>query len=315
MNSGQQWRFPASDASVLPGGRIEIPLPGPLHYDTGLGGGVMRWGGVVAGPVLGDLSSLSAVAGERPALRYFEISHQPDAAFGGVLRRITVRTTTDETEHPDVAGPELSDVWEGSAVAIRVKAPTLPDLVIPGPSSSSGVTTTDSDEPYLWHLAASGDADAYTNGIRVGVLGWFLDVATLSATQRASMRVVFDDGASTTLAGARMSWPLASGDYAQINSRRGADPTFRVAVVDTGVLGADLAGAQFAPVPIDVRSVRRVTLNGTREDLGDGKAWRFDRARQKLIQDPGATALTRRMRSLWTTRRRRSSRRLTRRRP
>ena len=76
------------------------------------------------------------------------------------------------------------------------------------------------------------------------------------------------------------------------HSGRAADTEFRVALVDTGVVGADLAGAQYVPIPIDVRSVRQVTLNGTREDLGDGETWRFDRARQKLIQDPGATALT-----------------------
>ena len=61
--------------------------------------------------------------------------------------------------------------------------------------------------------------------------------------------------------------------------------------MDPDVIGASVADAEFSPIPVDVRSVTQITLNGTREDLGDGKEWRFDVARQKLIQDPNATAL------------------------
>ena len=78
-----------------------------------------------------------------------------------------------------------------------------------------------------------------------------------------------------------------------LNTRRQADSGVRVAVMDPGrYRGVRPGCAEFSPIPVDVRSVRRVTLNGTREDLGDGQTWRFDVARQKLIQDPGATALT-----------------------
>ena len=77
-----------------------------------------------------------------------------------------------------------------------------------------------------------------------------------------------------------------------LNTRRAADSGFRVAVIDPDVIGASVPDAEFSPIPVDVRSVNRITLNGTQENLGDGETWRFDVARQKLIQDPNATALT-----------------------
>ena len=89
-----------------------------------------------------------------------------------------------------------------------------------------------------------------------------------------------------------LEWDAPTSAYNILNSRRQANAGFRVAVMDPDVIGASVANAEFTPIPVDVRSVRQVTLNGTREDLGDGQEWRFDVGRQKLIQDPGATALT-----------------------
>ena len=89
-----------------------------------------------------------------------------------------------------------------------------------------------------------------------------------------------------------LEWDAPTADYNTLNTRRAADSGFRVAVMDPDIFGVSVPDADFTPIPVDVRSVRRVTLNGTREDLGEGQAWRFDRARQKIIQDPGATALT-----------------------
>ena len=89
-----------------------------------------------------------------------------------------------------------------------------------------------------------------------------------------------------------LEWNAPPSDYNTLNTRRQADAGFRVAVMDPDIIGVSVPGAEFVPTPVDVRSVRRITLNGTQEDLGDGETWRFDVARQKLIQDPGATALT-----------------------
>ena len=94
------------------------------------------------------------------------------------------------------------------------------------------------------------------------------------------------------VAGDFLEWDAPAADYATLNARRQANAGFRVAVMDGDIIGVSVPGAEFVPTQVDVRSVRRITLNGTREDLGDGETWRFDVARQKLIQDPGATALT-----------------------
>ena len=89
-----------------------------------------------------------------------------------------------------------------------------------------------------------------------------------------------------------LEWDAPSSGYNILNSRRQFDAGFRVAVIDPDVIGASVPDAEFSPIPVDVRSVNRITLNGTQENLGDGQEWRFDVARQKLIQDPNATALT-----------------------
>ena len=89
-----------------------------------------------------------------------------------------------------------------------------------------------------------------------------------------------------------LQWDAPAADYNTLNTRRQADSGFRVAVMDPDIIGVSVVGAEFSPIPVDVRSVTQITLNGTREDLGDGQEWRFDVARQKLIQDPNATALT-----------------------
>ena len=89
-----------------------------------------------------------------------------------------------------------------------------------------------------------------------------------------------------------LEWDAPSSGYNILNSRRQFDAGFRVAVIDPDVIGASVPDAEFSPIPVDVRSVNRITLNGTQENLGDGQEWRFDVARQKLIQDPSATALT-----------------------
>ena len=89
-----------------------------------------------------------------------------------------------------------------------------------------------------------------------------------------------------------LEWDAPSSGYNILNSRRQFDAGFRVAVIDPDVIGASVPDAEFSPIPVDVRSVNRITLNGTQENLGDGETWRFDVARQKLIQDPNATALT-----------------------
>ena len=102
---------------------------------------------------------------------------------------------------------------------------------------------------------------------------------------RAGMRAV-------RVAGDFLEWDAPAADYSTLNARRQANAGFRVAVMDSDIIGVSVPGAEFVPTLVDVRSVRRITLNGTQEDLGDGETWRFDVARQKLIQDPGATALT-----------------------
>ena len=89
------------------------------------------------------------------------------------------------------------------------------------------------------------------------------------------------------------SGTLPSADYNTLNTRRQADSGFRVAVMDPDVIGASVPNARSSSrSPWTSGACGEITLNGTREDLGDGQTWRFDVARQKLIQDPGATALT-----------------------
>ena len=95
-----------------------------------------------------------------------------------------------------------------------------------------------------------------------------------------------------TTANRQLTWTFTNAERDAIVTRAGEDAEFRVAVVDTGVPGADFENAGFAPVPLDVQSVMQVTLNGARESLGEAEVWHFDRARQKLIQSAGAAVLT-----------------------
>ena len=89
-----------------------------------------------------------------------------------------------------------------------------------------------------------------------------------------------------------LQWDAGAPAFDTLEARRAANSGFRAALMDPDVIGVNVPGARFEPTPQDVRSVRQITLNGTVEDLGDDADWRFDRARQKLVQSPSATALT-----------------------
>ena len=89
-----------------------------------------------------------------------------------------------------------------------------------------------------------------------------------------------------------LQWAAPAADYATLNTRRAANAGFRAAVMDPDVIGVSVPNARFTPIPTDVKSVTRTELNGTLVDLGEEHDWRFDIARQKIIQAPDATALT-----------------------
>ena len=149
-----------------------------------------------------------------------------------------------------------------------------------------------------WMEFPSGTFDSLDMGFRRtqndGLMGFGGRIFVARSTDIAS---ALPGGASTLFAAVRVSqdfleWDAPTADYNTLNTRRQADSGFRVAVMDPDILGVLVPAAEFVPIPVDVRSVAQVTLNGTQEDLGDGETWRFDVARQKLIQDPGATVMT-----------------------
>ena len=89
-----------------------------------------------------------------------------------------------------------------------------------------------------------------------------------------------------------LQWDAPAADYTTLNTRRQADSGFRVAVMDPDIIGVDVPGARFTPIAVDVSSVTSLTLNGANENIGDDEAWRFDVARQKIIQDESEPVLT-----------------------
>ena len=164
--------------------RVTLSLPAPAFALAGQVG----WGGATSGETFGDLRDLAAVGGEIPLLRFFGLSN-----LSGLPRTTQLFTTESTTEDPDaVAGPELSAAWEGSAVAVTVQAPTLPDLVVPG--SATGETLADSTEPYRWRLSAAQDAAAYAHVSSSGINGWINDFRALTAEQQAGVTLILDDG-------------------------------------------------------------------------------------------------------------------------
>ena len=96
---------------------------------------------------------------------------------GASVRTAALRVSEDSDGFPGTAGPDLSSAWEGSATALTLRAPTLPDLVVIGPGSA-GLESTDTTEPYQWRLSTTQDAAAYSGTtamgqpLRTGIGGW-----------------------------------------------------------------------------------------------------------------------------------------------
>ena len=200
----------------------------------------------------------------------------PDVPFygftisaGGVL----TRSTGDDFDIPSFpgAGNTSGDVWQHGGYLYSVVQPF-------GDNGSLVRYRLDNQT-----RDSSDDVDLGSENRVRAVLGFGGHIFVLSVTGTyLAVRVAREF----------LEWDAPSSGYNILNSRRQFDAGFRVAVIDPDVIGASVPDAEFSPIPVDVRSVNRITLNGTQENLGDGETWRFDVARQKLIQDPNATALT-----------------------
>lgn len=170
--------------------QISLSLPAPSQQTTSL----VVWGSHTPGTTIGDLADLAATA-DATLLRRLAVQN----AAGFSERMCNLETTRSSSEDPDVAGPELTDAWEGSPVAVVLRAPTLPDLTIIGPASS-GLTTSDTSDPYSWQLSTTQDAAAYTNGTSSGIGGWISDFDGLSSAQQGMVTLVMDDNVSAEFA-------------------------------------------------------------------------------------------------------------------
>ena len=164
--------------------RVTISLPAPTSV---VSANRVWWGqgSTFNPPDLGDLSALSVEA--VAVLSYLQIGDNT------LPQLVLLYTSLGTAQTAFTTGPELTPAWEGSAVALTVRAPTLPDLVIIGPSSS-GLAFTDESEPYRWRLSAAQSAAAYSNGGSSGIEGWTDDFDALTTAQQAGVTLILDDG-------------------------------------------------------------------------------------------------------------------------
>ena len=157
--------------------RVTGTLPAPTSQSTT---------GVTWADASVNYGDVAALAETAPAiLRDLRVLNQ-----GSNLRRFFLRIGRNTTESDILAGPHLTDAWEGSAVAITLQAPTLGDLVIVGPTTA-GLLSSDMTEPYDWRLSVAQGNASYANG---GVSGWLSDFDGLTAAQQANVTYILDDG-------------------------------------------------------------------------------------------------------------------------
>ena len=156
--------------------RVEVALGAPVS----LSGSNVSWGGTSAGPSLGDVSSLSPAA--VALLRYFRITIAASRFYA------SLRTVVAVADSPSVSGPDLSDLWEMSDVAVTLRVPGMDDLVLVGPSLADSLS--DDTEPYQWLLSNAQNTAAWG----AGAAAWFTDYNALTATQRAGTVLILDDG-------------------------------------------------------------------------------------------------------------------------
>ena len=156
--------------------RVEVALGAPAS----LSGSNVSWGGTSAGPSLGDVSSLSPAA--VALLRYFRITIAASRFYA------SLRTVVAVADSPSVSGPDLSDLWEMSDVAVTLRVPGMDDLVLVGPAAADSLS--DSTEPYQWLLSTAQNTASWG----AGASAWFTDYNALTATQRAGTVLILDDG-------------------------------------------------------------------------------------------------------------------------
>ena len=156
--------------------QVEVALGAPVS----LSGSNVEWGGTSAGPSLGDVSPLSPAA--VALLRYFRLTVAASRFYA------SLRTVAAVADSPSTAGPDLSDLWEMSDVAVTLRVPGMDDLVLVGPSLADSLS--DDTEPYQWLLSTAQNTAAWG----AGSAAWFADYNALSAAQRAGTVLILDDG-------------------------------------------------------------------------------------------------------------------------
>ena len=170
--------------------RVAISLPSGFAFSS-----IARWD-----PTSGnDLSALADPAGAGAAyLRRLQIT----------ASQVYIGLASTASGGFSGAGPNLSDTWEASDVALTLRVPGLDDLVIPGPGAAAP------NEPYTW--TAPGSASAWLGafaGLSAQAVAIFDDgVDPLFGTATTGALVATGRLVSPTLQGvARLGPPTATG--------------------------------------------------------------------------------------------------------